>query len=192
MFDGPPDCDNAIMARAWSLAGFVLLVLGVLVSAGSSILSRVIQAHVDSWFGGSAASAFAIRGATAIVGVVIDAAIVASIILVVARVVPKSRRDLIVACLAVGVVSAGLRWVGTSVVVGSSAHNALLAPFAVIVTILVLVNFLARLLLYASAWIFDPPRLQRGASSASGVGKQEAVEDEAADSGARVAFDDEA
>jgi membrane protein len=97
-----------------------------------------------------------VRGLAALVGVGLDTLVVVGVIRFVGRIRPRDarqRRDLWLGSLAVGVIAAGLHWAGTTVVVGSAAHNALLAPFAAIVTILVLVNFVARVLLYACAWI---------------------------------------
>ena len=46
---------------------------------------------------------------------------------------------------------------GTEVVAGSARTNAVLASFAVIVTLLIWINLIARIVLLAAAWTADPP-----------------------------------
>lgn len=158
MFAIPPTTDNAIKSRAGQLVGFALLGLGILVSAASSVAVHSVGAVVESWFGGNQAVGWLVRIGGAAVGVLLDALLVAGMIVWIGGAHPR-RRDLLWTCLAVGVVAGVLRWAGTSIVVGSAGANALLAPFAAIVTILVLINFLSRVLLTACAWLYNPPRL---------------------------------
>ncbi len=159
MLEIPPTQDNnAIMVRVWQLVGFATLGLGVLLSAVSSVAVHSVGDVVESWLGGNDAVGWLIGIGGAALGVLLDALVVAGIITLVGRAHPP-RKDLVLTCLAVGVVAGVLRWLGTSIVVGSAGQNPLLAPFAAIVTILVLVNFLARLLLTACAWLRNPPRL---------------------------------
>jgi len=159
MFAASPTDDNALLARLWQLAGFVLLGLGVLVAAAASVASSAVGRVVESWLGGSPVVGVLLRIGAAAVGVVIDTLLVLAVVRVVGGVRPRRTRDLVLGCLAVGVVSGALRWVGTSVIVGSANRNALLASFAVLVTVLVLVNFVARVVLMACAWMHDPPRV---------------------------------
>ncbi|GAB2457070.1 YihY/virulence factor BrkB family protein [Xylanimonas ulmi] len=162
VFDIPPTQGNAVVARLWQLVGFVLLGVGVLVSAAASIAAHSVGEVVESLLGGSEAAAWVVRVGGAAVGIVLDALVVAGIVVLLGGARP-GRRDLVLGCLAVGAVAGALRWAGTSLVVGSAGRNALLAPFAAIVTILVLVNFLARMLLLVCAWMHDPPRLDADA-----------------------------
>ncbi|PZR55515.1 hypothetical protein DNL40_01535 [Xylanimonas oleitrophica] len=150
--------DNALLARVWQLVGFLVLGTGIVASAAASVSSRAVGNVVEDWLGGSWPVAVAIGAGAAAVGVVIDALVVAGIVVLVGGVRP-GRRDLVLGCLTAGVVAGVLRWVGTSVVVGSGDRNALLAAGAAVVTILVLVNFVARVLLMVCAWMYDPPRL---------------------------------
>jgi membrane protein len=190
MFDVPPTAGNAVLAKLGQLAGFVLLGVAVLLSAASSIASRAFGHAAADAVGRSVALSWGIRIGSALVGVVIDTAVVLGIIVLVAHILRDStvassstgttttntpatntpvtttpaasivtRRDLIMGSLACGVVMGVLRWLGTTIVVGSAAHNALLAPFAAIITVLVLANFISRVLLYACAWMRNPPRL---------------------------------
>jgi membrane protein len=157
MFDLPATGQNPVLARVWQLAGFALLGVGVLVSAATSIATGAVGGVVESWLGGSQALAWAIRLGGSAIGVIVDTAVIVMIITVVGGARP-ARRDLLLGSLAAGVVAGVLRWAGTTIVVGSAGANRLLAPFAAIVTILVLVNFLARILLLVCAWMADPPR----------------------------------
>ena len=132
------------LVRTW--AGFLGLGLALLVSTVASVL--VTQAAA---FAGREA----VRVGGALVSFVVDAAMFAFVLLVVAGIRP-TRRDLLVgsglAALAFGVV----RYLGVGVVASSSSANPLLAPFAVIVTLLVWINLLARIVLLVTAWVADP------------------------------------
>ncbi|WP_159793972.1 YihY/virulence factor BrkB family protein [Puerhibacterium puerhi] len=159
MFGVPSTDDNAVLARLWQLAGFFVLGAGIVLSAAASVVSRVVGAFVRDVLGGSVLVGLAIAVGGAVVGVVVDALIVAGVVVVVGGVRPARRRDLVLGCLAAGVVAGVLRWLGASVVVGSANRNPLLTSFATLVTILVLVNFVARVLLLVCAWMHDPPRV---------------------------------
>jgi membrane protein len=144
MFDVPPAAQNPVVAKLRELGGFVLLGVAVLLSAGASIVVTGLGGLLGDLLGLA-------------VALVIDAGVVALAVVLVAGVRPP-RRDLVVGSLVAAAVFGALRYVGTSVVVGASSRNALLASFAVVVTLLVLVNFVARVLLLVCAWIADPPQ----------------------------------
>jgi membrane protein len=159
MFGVPSTDENAVLARLWRLTGFVVLGAGIVLSAATSVASRLVGAVVVDLLGGSRLVALAISVGSALAGVAVDALIVAGVVVVVGGVRPDRRRDLVVGCLAAGVVAGLLRWLGASVVLGSAGRNPLLTSFAALVTVLVLVNFVARVLLLVCAWMHDPPRV---------------------------------
>jgi membrane protein len=158
MFGVPSTDDNLVLARLWQLTGFVVLGVGIVLSAATSVASRLVGAVVVDLLGGSRLVALAISMGSALAGVAVDALIVAGVVLVVGGVRPP-RRDLVVGCLAAGVVAGVLRWLGASVVVSTAGRNPLLTSFAALVTVLVLVNVVARVLLLVCAWMHDPPRV---------------------------------
>lgn len=159
MFDQPVVGVSPVLSKVWELVGFAILGAMIVASAAASIVSQTISRQVEDLFGGSFLVAQLTALGTAAVGVALDALLVYLIIRVVARVRPRRGRDVVLGCLAAGVVAGGLRWAGTSVVAAGAERNALLAAFAGLVTVLVLVNFVARVLLLVCAWIYDPPRL---------------------------------
>lgn len=159
MFDQPIVGVSPVLSKIWELLGFVILGAMIVASAGASILSQAFRSQVQDWFGSSFLVAQLTALGTAAVGVLLDALLVYLIVRVVARVRPRRRRDFALGCLAAGVVAGALRWLGTSVVAAGAERNALLAAFAGLVTVLVLVNFVARVLLLMCAWVYDPPRL---------------------------------
>ncbi len=132
------------VVRTW--AGFLGLGVGLLVSTVASVAVTQVAALAGQW---------AVRAGGALVSFVVDAAMFAFVLVVVAGIRP-ARRDLFVgsalAALAFGVV----RYLGVGVVAASSSANALLAPFAVLVTLLVWINLLARIALLVTAWVADP------------------------------------
>jgi membrane protein len=159
MFDQPVVGVSPVLSKVWELAGFALLGAMVIASAAASVLSQTITRQVTAWFGDSVLLAQALSLGTLAVGVLLDALLVFLVVRVVARVRPRHGRDFLVGCLVAGVVAGFLRWAGTSIVTSSATSNPLLGSVAALVTVLVLVNFIARVLLLVSAWIYDPPRL---------------------------------
>lgn len=157
MFGETDTPGNIATERLRQLLGFVLLGVGVLVTAGASVLVSVAVPWVLESLGlAGGAVVFAVRAGGALVTLLLDAAVVAAVVRWVGNVRPVPR-DLVIGSLVVGVVAGALRYLGTELVTGAAARNALLASFAVVVTILVLVNLLARVLLMTSAWMADPP-----------------------------------
>ncbi|MCA5892375.1 YihY/virulence factor BrkB family protein [Isoptericola sp. NEAU-Y5] len=169
MFDQPVVGVSPVLSKLRELLGFVLLGAMVVASAAASVVSQAASRRVEDLLGGSVVVTQLTAVGTAAVGVVLDALLVLLIIRVVARVRPHRTRDLLLGCLAAGVVAGGLRWLGTSVVAAGADRNALLAAFAGLVTVLVLVNFVARVLLLVCAWMYDPPRLDEIAQAEAQV-----------------------
>ncbi|MFD6137873.1 YihY/virulence factor BrkB family protein [Isoptericola sp. NPDC060257] len=159
MFDQPVVGVSPVLSKIWELLGFVILGGMIVASAAASIVSQTVSRRVEDLFGSNFLVAQLTAIGTAAVGILLDALLVYLIVRVVARVRPRKRRDFVLGCLAAGVVAGALRWLGTSVVAAGASRNALLAAFAGLVTVLVLVNFVARVLLLVCAWVYDPPRL---------------------------------
>ncbi|MFI2362711.1 YihY/virulence factor BrkB family protein [Promicromonospora sp. NPDC019610] len=148
---------NPVTDRLRQLFGFVLLGVGVLVTAAASVaVSAAVPWTLESLGLDGGAVSLAVRVGGALVTLALDAVVVAAVVRYVGSVRP-AWRDLLLGSLAVGVVAGALRYLGTEVISNAAARNALLASFAVVVTILVLVNLLARVLLMACAWMADPP-----------------------------------
>jgi membrane protein len=158
MFDVPPTAQNPVVAKARELGGFALLGVGILVSAAAGIVVSGVGSWLADLLGGSVVLTVVVRVLGVGVGLVVDAVVVALVVVLVGGVRP-ARRDLVVGSLVAAVAFGALRYLGTSIIVGSATRNALLASFAVVVTLLVLVNFVARVLLMVCAWIADPPEL---------------------------------
>jgi membrane protein len=144
---------NPVTERLRQLLGFVLLGIGVLVTAAASVAVAAAVPWILESLGleGSAVS-FGVRAGGALVTLALDAAVVAAVVRYVGGMhVPL--RDLLAGSLAVGVLAGVLRYLGTEVITTAAARNALLASFAVVVTVLVLVNLLARVLLLTTSWM---------------------------------------
>ncbi|MFI2489889.1 YihY/virulence factor BrkB family protein [Promicromonospora kroppenstedtii] len=151
---------NPVTDRLRQLLGFVLLGVGVLVTAAASVaVSAAVPWTLESLGLDGGAVSFAVRAGGALVTLALDAVVVAAVVRYVGG-VRTDWRELMYGSLAVGVVAGGLRYLGTEVISNAATRNALLASFAVVVTILVLVNLLARVLLMACAWMADPPAPQ--------------------------------
>ncbi|MCV2393483.1 YihY/virulence factor BrkB family protein [Actinotalea sp. M2MS4P-6] len=156
MFGEQPTAGNALLAQARALAGFLGMALAILLSAVLSIATTSAADWMLGVIGAGAGADVAVRVIGLAVAFVVDAAVFVMVLVVLADQRPP-RRELLagaaIAAFGIGVV----RYLGTAVVAGSVTSNRLLAPFAVIVTLLIWINLISRIVLLASAWVADPP-----------------------------------
>lgn len=148
---------SPVLARARALLGFFLLALFLLVSAVAGIAVTSLGNQILEAIGLSGGPAVLVTGAGLVVSVLLDALVVVVVVRLLAGVRVR-RRDLLVGSLTAAVGFGVLRYLGSSFVESSATRNALLASFAVLVTLLLLVNFTARILLAVCAWMANPPR----------------------------------
>ncbi|WP_251153258.1 YihY/virulence factor BrkB family protein [Cellulosimicrobium sp. Marseille-Q4280] len=148
---------SPVLARVRAFLGFVLLAIMILVSAAAGVAVTTLGNHVMAALGLSGGAAVLVAFSGLLVSVLIDAVVVVLVVVLLAG-VDVRRRDLVVGSLTAATAFGGLRYLGSSFVAGSASRNALLASFAVLVTLLLLVNFMARILLAVCAWMADPPR----------------------------------
>ena len=161
MFEKSDDAVNPVIARLRALLGFALLGIGVLVTAAASVSVSAAVPWLLELVGLGEGVSWVVRGVGLVLTVLLDAVLVAAVIRFVGGVRP-ARRDLLLASLGVGIVAGGLRFLGAEVIAGIATRNALLASFAVVVTLLLLVNLLARVLLVACAWMAVADRSTEG------------------------------
>ncbi|KQY43051.1 YihY/virulence factor BrkB family protein [Cellulomonas sp. Root137] len=153
---------NAVLGKARELGGFAGMAFAVLLSA--LVTTGVASAAswiLDSLGWGSAATVVA-RVLGILVAFVIDAATFLLIVWVLADERPAwwdLRWGAVIAGVGIGIV----RILGTSVVAGSVGKNPLFTSVAVIVTLLVWVNLIARIVLLAAAWTANPPLVEPAA-----------------------------
>ncbi|KQY23445.1 ribonuclease BN [Cellulomonas sp. Root485] len=147
---------NAVLGKARELGGFVGMAFAVLLSA---VLTTGV-ASAASWvldsLGWGGSTTVVLRVVGILVVFVVDAAIFLLVVTVLAgEHAPWKdlRRGAVIAAVGIGVV----RILGTEVVAGSVNKNPLFTSVAVIVTLLVWVNLIARIVLLAAAWTADPP-----------------------------------
>ena len=132
------------LVRTW--AGFLGIGVSLIVSTFATVAATQLTAFAGQW---------AARAAGPVVSFLVDGATFAFVILVVAGVRPP-RRDLLVGAAAFALAFGVVRFLGVEVVASSADSNALLAPFAAIVTLLVWVNLIARITLLVTSWVVDP------------------------------------
>jgi membrane protein len=144
---------NPVLSKLRELGGFAVLGLAVVVSAAATVVVQTLGATL---FGDGVLASVLVPVVGILVGLVFDALVVLLVFRFVAGVRPP-RKDLYVGALTAAVAFGALRYLGTSIIVGSSSRNALLGSFATFVTILLLANFVTRILLMVAAWIADPP-----------------------------------
>ncbi|MEK8228394.1 YihY/virulence factor BrkB family protein [Oerskovia sp. M15] len=152
---------NPVLSKLRELGGFAVLGFSVVISAAATVIVQSLGARI---FGDGALAAVLVPVGGILVGLVFDAIVVLLIIRFVAGVRPPRRTS--TSALAAAAAFGTLRYLGTSIIVGSSSRNALLGSFATFVTILLLANFVTRILLMVAAWIADPPRSRPSTSCA--------------------------
>ncbi|MCP2286353.1 membrane protein [Promicromonospora umidemergens] len=157
MFGETESAGNPLTDRLRQVLGFVLLGAGMLITAGTSVAVSAAVPWTLGLVGLGEGAGWGVRGVGLFLAVLLDTGVVAAVIRFVGGVRPP-RRDLLLGALAVGIVAGGLRLLGAEIIASTASRNALLASFAVVITVLVLVNVLARVLLLASAWMSNPDR----------------------------------
>ncbi|WP_456844116.1 YihY/virulence factor BrkB family protein [Cellulomonas sp. P5_C6] len=159
---------NPMLGKARDLGGFVGLAFAVLLSA---ILTTGVGT-VASWLldalGWSGLTTLVLRTLGIAVAFVIDAALFMLVVRVLAGENPPwpdLLRGSAIAATGLGIV----RTLGTTVVAGSVSKNPLFTSVAVLVTLLVWVNLIARIMLVAAAWTADPPYVEPPGKTAKAV-----------------------
>ncbi|MBT0992779.1 YihY/virulence factor BrkB family protein [Cellulomonas sp. DKR-3] len=149
--------DNAVLGKLRQLAGLAgfafAILLSVLLTTGATAAAQWVLQGLD-WGG---VATVAVQAVGILVALVVDLGVFVLVVRVLAGESPPTRDLLwgaLIAAVGIGVV----RYLGTSVVAGSISKNPALAPFAVIVTLLLWVNLIARIMLLASAWVANPPQ----------------------------------
>ena len=158
MFGADAAGQNIVSSKLRELGGFAGIGFAILLSAVLSITTTTAADWALGLLGleGSTVGSLVLRGAGILVAFVMDAATFCLIVIVLGAQRPAwrdLRQGAVVAAVGLGLV----RVLGTSVVAGSADNNAILASFAVIVTLLIWINLIARIVLLAAAWTADPP-----------------------------------
>lgn len=129
------------------LALLVVVLLGVVLQVAASQFSQVIA----GWLSDQPLSEWIVRGPAFAVGVLVDMAFVALAIVVLGGY--RGPRHPLIWTLLVAAVVIGILRQAVSLVVAGVANNPVLAGAAAIITIMIFVNFIARIILYAAAWL---------------------------------------
>lgn len=156
MFGMEREVENFVKAKTKDVVGLLTFGLAILASAAASVIIGTATGWLLGLFGweDTDAGRLVIKALGFIAVLIIDAFTLILLMRVAAGAKPP-KWDLIYGSLA-GALGIGiLKVLGTSAVGGSS--DPLTASFAVIITLLLWVNFMARIMLYAAAWTANPP-----------------------------------
>lgn len=129
-----------------TFAGFIGMGLALVLSSVATVAATRLTAFAGQW---------ATQLAGYAVSFVVDGAIFAFVLLVVAGARPP-RRDLLIGSAVVAAAFGVVRFLGVEVVASTSDANRLLGPVAVAITLMVWINLLARITLLVVAWVVDP------------------------------------
>lgn len=170
MFERPTEQTNPVLGKLRDLGVLVTLGAAVLASAVLSFVVSALASRVLTWIGVSEDSS-AGRIVLRVLGVLV--VLVADIVLmvIVLRVMSGlalSRPDVLQGAL-VGAVGLGVLKLSSGLLLASASRKPLLAGFAVVIGLLVLMNLISRVMLLAAAWaattLDDRGRLPRAGSS---------------------------
>lgn len=147
--------ETFVMNKARDLLGFLALAVGVLLSSVLTTAAGTLGNTVLDWIGIEGAFAgWMLRIASLALAFGIDWLVIISLFRFTAGVRPL-KKDLLMGT-ALGAVGTSLvRFLGTSVI-GSVDDNPILASFAALATLLLWVNFVARIVLLAAAFTANP------------------------------------
>jgi len=156
MFNLPPAGDSAIGAKVRSLLGFIGVALGVLITSVAGIAVNGILQFLDRIVTLGDAGRVMVTLGSLVVSFLLDAAVFMMIVRVLCA-VKVPRKDLLWGSFIAAAGFGLIRYLGTSVVVGSAANNPVFKTAAVLVTLLVWLYLCARILLTAAAFTANPP-----------------------------------
>jgi len=142
---------SPLKGKLRDFAALIGLVVIVLIGAGLQIAASRAARVIAGALGEGGVPEWAVRSSALLAGFVTDALFVALVLLVLGR-SRVSARVLLPTIAGTALVIGVLRAL-SSLLVGGAASNAVLAPFAAIITILVFVDFVSRVLLLSGAWI---------------------------------------
>lgn len=150
---------NPLLAQVANVAGFVVVVVGVLATAVASLVTSAVANRtteaadwIPGWLSSTGTRLLTLTGSA-----VVDAFVLAALIAVSG--IRPPWRDLVLGC-ALGAVALGaMRELGARVV-GSVADNPLLASAAALVALVLWLHLGSRILLLVAAWMANPPRPQ--------------------------------
>lgn len=148
--------ENFVAGKMKDVAGLATFGLAVLGSAVASVVVGIATGWLLGLFGAEDTDAgrMLIKVLGFVVVLFVDAITLVLVIRVVAAAEPV-RRDLWLGAFGGAFAIGVLKVLGTSVVGGSK--DPLMASFAVIITLLLWVNLMARIMLYTAAWMANPP-----------------------------------
>lgn len=131
--------------------------IGALTTVALVTVSTQLSEHILLWLDVSGTvGSFFIQSLPIAIALVVDTLIFMFLFSVMSGAHPPLK-DLVIGSFLAGIGSSTLRVLGTTVV-SSVSSNALLAPFAAIITLLIWVNLLAQVTLVAAAFVANPPK----------------------------------
>jgi membrane protein len=142
---------SPLAGKLRDMVALVAIAVVVIVGAGLQVASSRAATAIGDVGAPDGVSEWGIRGVATGVGFIADAAFVAVVLMVLGR--AHARRLILVTTIVGAALVIGVIRQLSSLLVAGVADNAVLAPFAAIITLLIFVDFVARILLIAGAWI---------------------------------------
>jgi len=134
------------------LALLIVVLLGVVLQVVASQFAEVIA----NWLSIELLSQWIIRVPAFAVGVLVDMTFVALAVVILGRY--RGPRAPLLWTLLIAAVAMGVLRQAVTLVVGGVADNPVLASATAVITIMIFVNFISRIILYAAAWLGTLPK----------------------------------
>ncbi|WP_061960743.1 YihY/virulence factor BrkB family protein [Demequina flava] len=141
---------------------FLIVVVGVIVQVLASQFADVLA----SWIPGETVSQWVIRGPALFVGLLVDMAFLTLAIVILGKY--RGSKKSLWMILILGGIAMGILRQGVSFVVGGVGSNPVLGSIAAVITIVVFVDWIARIMLYCAAWLGTLPPSKLGDTQETG------------------------
>ena len=144
-----------VVGQLANIAGFLVIVAGVLVTAVASVVTTTLSGSVGRALGlPESLTGTGVWLTTLLISFLIDTGVL-SLLITICGIRPP-RRDLVLGCMLGAFALGVLRQVGTGAV-GSVTRNPLLASFAAIAVLILWLHLTSRIVLLMAAWMANPP-----------------------------------
>lgn len=145
---------SGLVGKLKDLLGVLLIGVLVILGAGLQVATSAVSGSIAAWLGQLLGRDLS-TAALAIPGLVVLLLVDTMFVLLVVKYLGQTTvpwRHLLAAAL-VGALALGLLRQFSSLLVAGASSNALLAPFAAILALLIMMDYSARIILFVSAWL---------------------------------------
>ena len=145
------DAGSPVTGKVRDLGALLAIALLVIIGMALQVIASQSSSFFSELLSDDPISEWLLRGPAVGVGVIVDALFAWIAIKYLGRSI-RSLRELTWVLLSAAI-AIGLLRMGSSLIIGSVTDNPVLGSFAAVITLLIFADFVARILLYTSAWL---------------------------------------